>query len=127
MGWSMRDGDLVFNEESIQFLENGLIAIEKAIGEKANASSLEYEARKAEAAARAVQIQQKQFLEQQRKEQELKKIKSIQEDVRERPVLASHADATMGRSSAAIGIFAGAGGKSSTARTFSDIGVNLNS
>ena len=127
MGWTESPEGLVFPVNgSVKTLELGLHAIDKAICDQTNASQREYEERKAHADARAVLIQQNHILEQQKKELELKKIKSIQSDVRERPVLASHADATMGRSSAAIGIFSGAGGKSSSARTFSDIGINLN-
>ena len=113
-------------EGEARVLENAITAINTAIAQIRNKSAAEYEERKKIAEARAFEIQRKQEYEAQQKEQELKKIKSIQSDVKERPVLASHADVTMGRSSAAAGIFSGAGGKSSTAKTFKDIGVSLN-
>jgi len=122
MGWTASPEGLVFNNESTKTLEVGLAAIEKAIEEKLTENDREYEERMAQAAARASQIQQKNVIEQQRKDAELKKIKAIQTDVRDRPVKASHADPTMGRSKEAIGIFAGAGGRSSSAKTFKDIG-----
>lgn len=126
MGWTSSPEGLIFANDSVNALELGLTAIDRAIDERTNANDKEYEERKAQASARAEQIQQKSVIEQQRKEAELKKIKSIQTDVRERPVKASHADPTMGRSKEAVGIFAGAGGRSSTAKTFGDVGVNLN-
>ena len=125
LGSTLNDEGLVCEEAALKKVQAGLASLEKALEDKASQSTREYEERKAVAAARAMEIQQKQAEESFRKEMELKKIKSIQSDVRERPVKASHADVTMGRSKEAEGIFAGAGGKSSSAKTFSDIGVAL--
>jgi hypothetical protein len=128
MGWVTCEEGLRFTGTD-EVLDKSLEALEKSIQTKTGKTKeeQEYEERKSLATARAAEIQRKQQMEQERKDLELKKIKSIQSDVKDRIVKASQADPTMGRSSAAIGIFAGAGGRSSSAKTFGDIGVNLNS
>lgn len=122
MGWALEgDGGMVFKGDIVN-LQKGLDAVRLA----KTKFEKEHEERMAVADARLGEIQKRQDAERSIKHAELKRIKEIREDVKERPVKASNADPTMGRSAEAAGIFAGAGGRSSSAKTFKDLGMNMN-
>lgn len=125
VGFEKSPQGLVLKDSSL--LAAASTALDSAIANFKTKQEIEYEERRANVAARTAALTKKQEDEVEQKKMELKKIKSIQSDVRERPVLASKADQSMGRSAAAQGIFAGAGGRSSSAKTFRDLGVDLNS
>jgi hypothetical protein len=125
IGWADTSEGISCTESILPQLKNALSAIETALAERDFHQQKEYEERKAFAAAKATEIQKRKVVEESQKEAELKKIKAIQSDVRDRVIKASIADPTMGRSKEAEGIFAGAGGRSSSAKTFKDLGVSL--
>lgn len=118
------NGDYMLSKSNL--LAPCVAAVDVAISLKLNQADTEYRAKQAEIQAKQAELDRKLALDRQRQQLELEKISQIQADVRLRPVVASIADATMGHAAAAEGIFSGAGGKSSAAKTFKDLGVNIN-
>ncbi|KAH9255366.1 hypothetical protein BASA81_006485 [Batrachochytrium salamandrivorans] len=118
------NGDYLLGKSDL--LAPCVAALDVAISLKRNQADTEYHAKQLEMQIKQAELDRKLALDKQRQQLELGKISQIQADVRQRPVVASIADATMGHGAAAEGIFAGAGGKSSSAKTFKDLGVNVN-